>query len=286
VRPFVPDLIDSRFGVMAAQGLNIDPPTDDSPYFFHVISPFARPGSLSLGAQRMSGEIRNVESSLVLRESMIAVVALASGLFFLPLLARIRRQERQEPLGKLARASLYFAAIGFSFMLMENMLVQRFVLYLGHPSYATTVILASLLVGMGVGSTSANGFGVRRLQRLGALVPLLLVAVVVALPPLFDATLGFPRAVRILVSALLLLPLGASLGLFFPLGMQRFGDRAKPWYWAINGVFGVVASVMSLALSMEFGFFAVGMLSAVSYAVAWVCLLGGAGRSERVPAAA
>jgi len=56
--------------------------------------------------------------------------------------------------------------------------------------------------------------------------------------------------------------------------MLRFGDRAKPWYWAINGVFGVVASVFSLALSMEFGFSMVGILSAVGYLVAWACLAG------------
>lgn len=274
-RPFVANLIEHRFAAMAAQGLDTDPPTDDSPYFFHMISPFAAPGSLSSGAQRMSGAIRNVESTVVLREAMIAVVFLASGLFFLPFLARVRKQDRQQPLVHLLRASLYFAAIGFAFLLMENVLIQRFVLYLGHPSYATTVIIAALLIGMGAGSIAANRFGIGRLQRLGVLVPLVLLAVAAALPPFFDATLGFPRSVRIGLSALVLVPLGAALGLFFPLGMQYFGDRAKPWYWAINGAFGVVASVLSLALSMDFGFAVVGMLSAAVYALAWLCLLGG-----------
>jgi hypothetical protein len=54
--------------------------------------------------------------------------------------------------------------------------------------------------------------------------------------------------------------------------MLRFGDTNKPWFWAVNGAFGVVASVMSLALSMEFGFQAVGQLSAGIYGVAWLCL--------------
>ena len=62
------------------------------------------------------------------------------------------------------------------------------------------------------------------------------------------------------------------LGTFFPLGMLHFGDQSKPWYWAINGAFGVVASVMSLALSMEFGFTVVGLIAAAGYVVAWVCL--------------
>ena len=56
--------------------------------------------------------------------------------------------------------------------------------------------------------------------------------------------------------------------------MLRFGDADKPWYWAVNGVFGVVASALSLALSMELGFRAVGVLSAAIYAAAWACLRG------------
>jgi hypothetical protein len=56
--------------------------------------------------------------------------------------------------------------------------------------------------------------------------------------------------------------------------MIRFGDRHKPWFWAINGVFGVAASVLSLALAMEFGFAVVGYVSAMLYAVAWLSFQG------------
>ena len=49
-------------------------------------------------------------------------------------------------------------------MLLENVLVQRFVLYLGHPSYATTVIIAGLLLGMGVGSIFAERVGIERVK--------------------------------------------------------------------------------------------------------------------------
>ena len=103
-------------------------------------------------------------------------------------------------------------------------------------------------------------------------MPTIVIAVVLALLALFETTLGLPLAARIGVSSAILLPLGAALGLFFPLGMLRFGDANKPWFWAINGAFGVVASVMSLALSMEYGFQLVGQLSAGIYGLAWVCL--------------
>jgi hypothetical protein len=109
---------------------------------------------------------------------------------------------------------------------------------------------------------------------MGWLIPVALLLILLVLPTLFSSTLGMGLGLRITASCAILLPLGAALGLFFPLGMLRFGDANKPWYWAINGAFGVVASVMSLALSMEFGFLAVGKLAAVIYAIAWLCLRG------------
>ena len=41
-------------------------------------------------------------------------------------------------------------------MLVEISLVQRLTLYLGHPSYATTIVLGALLLGAGVGSFNAQ----------------------------------------------------------------------------------------------------------------------------------
>jgi hypothetical protein len=42
----------------------------------------------------------------------------------------------------------------------------------------------------------------------------------------------------------------------------------------VNGFFGVTASVLSLGLSMEFGFRGLGVAGALLYAVAWLALLG------------
>ncbi|MBW2725799.1 MAG: hypothetical protein JRE71_15570 [Deltaproteobacteria bacterium] len=259
---------------LAKSGINTDPPTDDSPYFFHMMSPFSLPDELPDEIAAVTGMQLNLQSSYLLRIVMLGVTATSIVFFMLPFLVRLGRAESAQSWPSLLRATTYFAMIGFAFMLIENVLVQRFVLYLGHPSYAMTVIIASLLLGMGAGSTYAELLGVERLKRQGMLVPLLLLALVFILPGLFAVTLGLPLALRVAISGTILIPLGATLGVFFPLGMLRFGDRAKPWYWAINGVFGVVASVLSLALSMEIGFAAVGVLAAFGYAVAWACLHG------------
>jgi hypothetical protein len=65
-----------------------------------------------------------------------------------------------------------------------------------------------------------------------------------------------------------------GMGMFFPLGMLRFGDRRKAWYWAMNGAAGVLASVLSVALSMELGFSRVLWIAGALYALAWLLLRG------------
>jgi spermidine synthase len=300
-QPVLTGLIEGDYGSMSALGLSTRPPVDDSPYFFQAVSPFVDTTEWDPKTRKAAGFWFNFESSVLLRRTMFWVTGLALGLFFLPfaqrglgrLWSQIKGQLSSSKPAKLPRAaeqkllplinaSIYFAAIGAGFMLHESMLVQRFVLYLGHPSYATTVTLASLLLGMGCGAAISERVGVERLQRLGLLIPILLAASVALAPHLFNGTLGLPLPVRILCSCAMLVPSGLALGLFFPLGMLRFGDTNKPWYWAINGAFGVVASVFSLALSMQFTYTLVGYLSAGLYALACICFGVRVPRLQRV----
>ncbi|MHA4875062.1 hypothetical protein ACX0FC_16990, partial [Enterococcus faecium] len=48
--------------------------------------------------------------------------------------------------------SLYFASVGFGFMLIEVALIQKCVLFLGSPMYSMSVVLATLLISAGIGS--------------------------------------------------------------------------------------------------------------------------------------
>ena len=48
-------------------------------------------------------------------------------------------------------------------------------------------------------------------------------------------------------------PLGLLLGLFFPTGMQlarSAGSQETPWYWALNGIFGVLCSALAVLISI------------------------------------
>jgi MFS family permease len=134
-------------------------------------------------------------------------------------------------------------------------LLQRLALYLGHPSYSTTVVLGALLVGAGLGSSLVTRIPERGARIAAALVPVTLLATAVPLiGPIARLTLAAPFAARVAICVVTLLCAGLAMGLLFPLGMARFDDRNRSWYWAINGAASVLGSVLALAAALVVGF--------------------------------
>ncbi|MEZ5965687.1 MAG: hypothetical protein R3F56_17770 [Planctomycetota bacterium] len=266
----VPTLLRVGWAGLAAYGLWMEPPTDDRPFFFQslpVLGTFDTELARAFGVNAMA--VRS------LQYLMVALLAITVVLFFLPFAL-----QRRLPRGtSFWRGSAYFAAIGLAFMFIEVPWLQRFVLFVGHPSVAATVVIGALLLGAGCGALRSARLGLRRFERLWPLTPLLLAAGNAGMPWLFRTALGWPEPMRIALAVVVLLPIGYLLGHFFPLGMLRFGDTSKAWYWALNGACGVLASVCSLALAMALGFSVVAWVGVAGYVVAGL-LLGGAGRAR------
>ena len=263
--PVLKGFLSGRAALEEKGGVVLSPPTDDRPFFFQAMSPF---GDVDASMAERLGF--NAGAVVVLRRLMGVMTLITVVMFFAPfLLARWMK-----PAAGFWRGSAYFTAIGLSFMFVEIAWLQRFVLYLGHPSLATTVTLGAMLLGAGLGSAVSTRFGLDGWARRGWAAPLVIAGLNAAFGPLFGATLGLGFAARVAVAIVAIAPAGFVMGFFFPLGMVRFGDRHKAWFWALNGAAGVLASVLSLALSMELGFRTVAWIGAGLYAVAWGLGLG------------
>jgi len=242
-------------------GIDLSPPTDDRPFFFQLLPVL---GKVDPGLVRKLSV--NEGAVILLRWLMAFVTAIAVLLFFLPF--ALARRIPQGP--GFWRGSGYFAAIGLAFILIETGFISRFILYLGHPSHATTVVLTAMLLGAGMGSLRAVRAGTDRAVRWGGVLPALLAVITLVLPVVFTATLGWPFGLRMVASLVLLVPVSFLMGFAFPLGMSRFGEQAKAWYWALNGVSGVLAGVLSLALAIQIGFEGVLWLGTAGYLAAWL----------------
>ncbi len=261
--PLVVRTLRGGTAALHASGFEIAPPTDDKPFFFQNVPIFGRTQWLESDALST-----NDHAAVLLRLLLSIMTVVTVALFFSPFLLA-RRLERHPGFW---RGSGYFACIGLAFMLAEAPWVQRFILYLGHPSYATTVVIATLLLGAGLGSITAARVPVAVVKRFGFLLPLAVAGLTLAFAPLFTATLGLPFPARVALTALALGPVGFLMGFAFPVGMVQFGDGNKAWYWALNGAASVLATVFSLALAMTVGFTRVSLLGAALYVAAWLLL--------------
>ena len=165
----------------------------------------------------------------------------------------------------------YFAALGMGFIFAEISFVQKFILFLGYPTYSLTVMLFSFLTFAGVGAYLSGSLPDDPRQTLPALVGILsglVLFYVLALPFVFDALLSAPLALRIFVTVLLCAPLGGVLGVFFPYGIRltsAINLDFVAWAWAINGCLTVVGSVASIIIAMTYGFTTVILLFLVIY---------------------
>ncbi len=245
-------------------GLRFRAPTDNQPFFFHVVPIFS---SISLAS--FKDYAYNEIAVLTLRNTIKLVSALTFLFFFLPFFLFPKGREKGPGFW---RGSFYFTSIGLAFMLIEMPWIQRFILYLGHPSHALTAVLTSLLLGAGAGSLMSTRIPLLWLQRAGFSAALVLGLLNLGMGGIFRATLGWDFPLRIAVTFAMILPPAFLMGLFLPLGLLRFGEDHKAWFWALNGTASVLASVFSLALSMEFGFFQVGNTGVFFYLLAWLLL--------------
>jgi spermidine synthase len=241
--------------------LDVCAPTDDKPFFFNMKR------VEDIGRAPPPGYFYAVDPLRVLAVTLAILLVLCAAGFALPLLA-VRREGRPG-VGPLA----FFAAIGLGFLILEIVLIQRFVLFLGFPTYALSVVIAALLVFTGVGALASARLPSpprRGLMAALAAVSVMIAAAAFGLQPLLRALIDLPFAGRVAVTVALLAPLGIGMGVAMPVGLQRLQalhPGGVPWAWAINGITSVLASVLGVAIALTAGF-------TVATLAACACYLG------------
>jgi hypothetical protein len=246
--------------------IDVCPPTDDHPFFFHMER------LRDFGKQHGSGYHYTTSPTAILLLTLAILGVLSLAGMVIPL--RFSRGAAKPALSSLA----YFAAIGVGFLALELVLVQRFVLFLGYPTYALSVVLSVLLVSSGVGSLlSARSENVDRSLRASLVAAFLLVAIAaVALGPVLGRLMALSLGTRIAVSMLVLCPLGVVLGMAMPLGLRRFASRhpeGVAYAWGVNGVASVFTSVFGTFVALHFGFVAATAVAALAYLAAFLLAL-------------
>jgi hypothetical protein len=248
--------------LMRTYPLNIEAPTDDSPFFFHML----RPGDLLKTSTFQGMNQLNLKAVRVLGRLLGIVTLLTAVAIIAPLLLRRRVREARS-----VRLMVYFAAIGLAFMMVEIGQLERLIVFLGHPIYGLTVVLFVLLIASSFGS-----FCSYRLSHWFWLLPVVLAAFILVSPAVTHSLTVASTPIRIAVSALLLFPSGFFMGMAFPLGIKKAlsirEGAPTAWYWGINGAFSVISSVLAIVVAVFWGVTMTLLVGLCAYIVGLVAL--------------
>ncbi|MCY4018643.1 MAG: hypothetical protein OXG39_04485 [Chloroflexi bacterium] len=232
---------------------DISAPTDDRPYFFQFE--------------------RGIPMTLIPLAVVVALVSLVLALLY------IRHWRRAEVQATRAMPA-FFAMLGLGFIALEIYAIQQTRLFLGHPTFAVTIVLATFLVGGGLGSGISQRFFrdylERRPQLTTATIAILALAWSLAWPVVSQELLAASLISRGLVVIVLTLPLAMCMGIPFPQALDFIGrsDRRQVAVaWSVNGLMTVVGSVAAVLLSITSGFASVLWLGCGAYVLATLILV-------------
>lgn len=267
------------YGFAGGYEFNIAPVTDNAPFFFFTL----KTDQILSRKVLHRGMDWKVNLGVVVLGIVLLISIAAVALFLIVPLALNGGSGVTLQL-------LYFVAVGLGYMLVEIAFIQRFVLFLGHPTYALTVVIFLLLLSSGVGSLVSRKYLTDsfRVRLPLAFIVIAIAAYVLVLPRVLTKLVGLPLVVKLFISGAMLIPLGLAMGMPFPTGLRwlarrvsgedgvmvpapleaAHADNAVEWAWAVNSASSVLGSTLAMMIAVQFGFNSALALGAVAYLVA------------------
>jgi hypothetical protein len=271
----------------AGYPFDISPVSDNRPFFFYTVQP-RDVWNFVAGASRDTADFKiNRAVPLLFGLMLLSLVAMGVILALPPLVLGARLPREKGVPGYL----LYFVCIGAGYILVEVALIQKFVLFLGHPTYALTVVIFSMLVSSGLGSYASRRFvgdevDDGRLMRTLGLVAIMIALLALVLFTSLSAGVGLPLWVKIVLTVLLVFPAGFVMGVPFPSGLKRLEMWHKPslrWAWSLNAASSVLGSVCALVCSIYLGLIQTLVMGGLLYAAALAIIARGQGKRQSAP---
>ncbi len=263
----------------------VDPVTDDRPFFAN----FFKLGKIKATFLTLGRKWQPfLQGEFLILFLFAQAIGAAFVLIIVPALILQKRDLAGNP--NLQKIFLYFGLIGMSFMFVEITLIQKFILFLGHPLYSTALIIFSLLISSGLGSLLSKKFLGGKLRKNVVIVllfsALLILTYSQVLPMLFRNATGMGLYPKMLIAFILIFPLGFLMGFPFPTGIRlldRTDRQIIPWAWATNAFSSVVNSIAALMIAFWGGYGCVLILAAAGYLAAPLFLGFSGHRDKRHP---
>jgi predicted membrane-bound spermidine synthase len=249
--------------------IELKPPTDDSPFFF------AR---------------EKVPEQMIL---LLVTVLSVSAVLALLLIYYSKINNIHLSSSSISWLFILFAIfIGLGFMVIEITFIQKFLLLLGTPIMALTVILFSILASSGVGAyLSGKLFGKNPHKGMIVSIPLLVTIIIIYyifLQEIINHNIASEIHYRIGLTFALLSPAGVLMGFQFPSVVRMSSSFAQKdsqhlgtdnrqgdvtLLWGVNVIASVIGTVLTAILSMIIGFSGSLLVGAALYSGAMISII-------------
>jgi spermidine synthase len=171
---------------------------------------------------------------------------------------------------------IIFVLLGTAFMLIEITLIQKMSVFLEHPTTSFVTIITVLLLGAGIGN-----FMQMKKQIFNGFKPVLYL-VILGLAEIFLLnkviywqginSLGY----KIILTSVLLLPLGFLMGIPFPMILNKLRENKQqnliPYFWGVNGISSVLGSGLALIISLKYGFTLSFIIGVILYSIVGISI--------------
>ncbi|HOK41106.1 MAG TPA: hypothetical protein PLD27_08735 [bacterium] len=250
---------------------NVKPTSDDNPFFFYMMK------IKNIFKTKGKGfEVFNFKAVYLLVFTIIIICFFNILFIVLPMLLKFSLSNYM--MTDLIPFIIYFLSIGLGFMFVEIYLIQKFILFLGHPLYSLSIVIAGLLLFTGFGSLFTKFIQQKNIKKYYFKIFIItLIIFPISYFYLFNKiiyfSLGFSQFLKYCITFFLVGIIGFFLGNFFPLGIKLISIHNQniiQWMCALNSSASVLGSLFAYFLAMNYGFSKVALLSILIYFIAFI----------------
>jgi len=235
--------------------------TDDKPFYFN----FFRISKIN-ELQKLINQKWNplFDSGFLIFIIFVQALILAFIFILLPIRFfnrnKINRRISKKPL-------FYFFAIGLSYLFIEIVLIQKFVLFLGHIIFSSSATIFSMLLFSGLGSLYSQKSNIRKLNKIIFIIFILILIYLFVLNFIINYFISLNLISKLILTIIIIAPLGFVMGFPFPLGVRAIRKELIPWAWGVNGSASVLSPILAILSALFIGYNFVLLLAGVVYLV-------------------
>ncbi|MBU1854875.1 MAG: hypothetical protein KKF89_04090 [Nanoarchaeota archaeon] len=244
---------------------NVRPVTDDKPFYFN----FFKVSKIN-ELYKIIGQKWNpfFDSGFLLFFILIQALILSIIFILLPLKLFIRTKNRirKKPI-------VYFFAIGLGYLFIQIVLIQKFILFLGHIVFSSSTILFSMLLFSGLGALYSQRYKIVNLNKIMFTIFILTIIYALLLNVIINYLISLSLILKMVLTALIISPMSFLMGFPFPSGIRIIKKELIPLAWAVNGSASVLSPILAVMIALFLGYNFVLLLAGVVYLFSLVFII-------------